>query len=458
MERSVTYRQSGDFARGPLRVLDRRSANRSCRSMRFARFMFWVGVLVAEVAGGQNHTTPFLDGTFRAIVIGNNDYGDSDVWSRLTTAIRGAEALADVLETDYGFGDVKLLRNATRPDILGALDDLYQRAEDPDSILVYYAGHGYFRQNTREGFWIPVDAEGRDDWTFVRNSTLRVKLALLAERARHVLLIVESCFSSALLRQNLRSAKLIAGEPSHLENFARQRSVQILTAGGLEYVDDAYRNTEFSLFTYFLLDSLSAPEESYVDASQLFHRVREAVRHNGQTPEFGFLVGARHEGGEFLFKARSEVGGDLPCKLKTELRKMLKSCAGQSEEVGPDTCAVLRVIELLARGDRAAEGILRHDLAVPEGAEKRLMPGLEIMTNRAIDFDASLPACARAHHERTHELILASLEFRESEILVRRGNGRVAGMRELEERLDSRVVSRLRIIADEIAALFVRRN
>ena len=54
-------------------------------------------------------------GKFHALVIGNNDYTKLP---KLKTAIRDAEAVAEVLKGKYGF-EVRLMRNASRADICG---------------------------------------------------------------------------------------------------------------------------------------------------------------------------------------------------------------------------------------------------------------------------------------------------------------------------------------------------
>ncbi|HIO10928.1 MAG TPA: caspase family protein, partial [Deltaproteobacteria bacterium] len=124
--------------------------------------------------------TPYLSGKYRALVIGNNNYDDPEkLWPSLKTAVADAEAVANILKTDYGFAEITLLKNAKQREIVRAFNQLAKTAQDSDSVLIYYAGHGYLNEDTKEGFWIPVNAEGRDDSTFVRNSTIKVKLGVI---------------------------------------------------------------------------------------------------------------------------------------------------------------------------------------------------------------------------------------------------------------------------------------
>jgi len=59
--------------------------------------------------------TPFNQGVYRALIIGNNYYHDSKgQWPPLKTAVSGARAVQQVLKDSYGFSDVELLENASR--------------------------------------------------------------------------------------------------------------------------------------------------------------------------------------------------------------------------------------------------------------------------------------------------------------------------------------------------------
>ena len=101
--------------------------------------------------------TPYLSGKYRALVIGNNNYDDPEkLWPSLKTAVADAEAVANILKTDYGFAEITLLKNAKQREIVRAFNQLAKTAQDSDSVLIYYAGHGYLNEDTKEGFWLPA--------------------------------------------------------------------------------------------------------------------------------------------------------------------------------------------------------------------------------------------------------------------------------------------------------------
>ena len=257
--------------------------------------------------------TPYLSGKYRALVIGNNNYDDPEkLWPSLKTAVADAEAVAEILKTDYGFAEITLLKNTKQRDIVRAFNQLVTNAQENDSVLIYYAGHGYLNEDTKEGFWIPVDAEGRDDSTFVSNAIIKTKLSVIADKARHVLLVSDSCFSGALLREGNRGMSLDQKNERYYQKVAKKKSVQILAAGGLEFVDDNYKGAGHSPFTYYLLQSLKDNNVRYFEATDLSQETSRNVSVNTQqTPESGVLQGAGHAGGEFFFLRKKTAGAKV---------------------------------------------------------------------------------------------------------------------------------------------------
>jgi hypothetical protein len=247
--------------------------------------------------------TPFVGGVYRALIIGNSDYRDpKGRWPSLKTAVTDAQAVAKLLREDYGFSDIDLRINATRRDILVSLRELAKRVTPNDSVLIYYAGHGFLDQETNNGFWVPVDARGVDFTTFVRNSTIRDEIGILATRVKHTLLVSDSCFSGSLLRTASRGISAAADTQSYYQKVARKKSVQVVTAGGLEFVDDDYRESGHSPFTYFWLNELKHNDRPLITASELSTHVQKAVANNvAQVPESGVVQGAGDELGEFIF-------------------------------------------------------------------------------------------------------------------------------------------------------------
>ena len=233
-------------------------------------------------------------GRFHAIVIGNDRYAE---FPPLRNAVRDAEAVARVLKRDYIFDDVAVMRNATRADILRALSRMRKRLTDRDNLLIYYAGHGWRDEAAAQGFWLPVDAARDDPINWVANESITGLVR--AMRAKHVMVIADSCFSGTLTR----GVKVEMRQPDHLQRMASKRARTALTSGGLEPVEDGGGGGH-SVFAKALLDALAA-NQGVMDASELFTRLRRPVMVNSeQTPEYGDIRKAGHDGGDFLFARR----------------------------------------------------------------------------------------------------------------------------------------------------------
>ena len=66
-----------------------------------------------------------------------------------------------LLQEEYKFR-TNLLTNATRGQILRALNDLRKTLDKNDNLLIYNAGHGWLDKAADEGYWLPVDAAPDD--------------------------------------------------------------------------------------------------------------------------------------------------------------------------------------------------------------------------------------------------------------------------------------------------------
>lgn len=296
------------------------------------------GITLESVQPRQQ--TPFVNGVYRALIVGNNAYRDKyNRWPQLETAISGARAVAQILRQNYGFDDIEVLENATRRDTLKALEKLSKRALPNDSVLVYYAGHGFLDSVSDRGFWVPIDAEGVDNTTFLRNSTIRDEMSAIASRARHTLLISDSCFSGTLLRRGTRS--ISGGEvgEGYFRKVSSKKSVQIIAAGGVEFVDDNYRASGHSPFTYFLLNELENNDRQLLTVSELSNNVSVAVANNvDQVPESGVLQGAGDELGEFIFiKLNVSVDGVAAEKVKVEVNVVPANEGAESNQSQSDS-------------------------------------------------------------------------------------------------------------------------
>jgi hypothetical protein len=250
-----------------------------------------------ERAVAVERVRPFADihfGRYHAIVIGNNDYGDLP---DLKTAVTDAEAVAATLREEYGY-EVDLLVNATRSDILGALARVRADLGPDDNLLVYYAGHGVVDTYAEEGYWMPVDAEKENPANWVSNSDITNMLRAI--RAKHVLVVADSCYSGTLVRAANVELKTAQERAAWIRKMVVKRTRTAMVSGGVEPVMDA-GGGEHSVFAKAFLDALRTNED-VMEGQKLFSAIKRPVALEAeQTPQYSDIRRAGHDGGDFMF-------------------------------------------------------------------------------------------------------------------------------------------------------------
>jgi hypothetical protein len=240
---------------------------------------------------------PVRFGNFHALVIGNNDYQHI---TRLKTAVGDARAVAKLLEQKYNF-NVSLLLNATREDIFRAVSKMRQKLKNEDNLLVYYAGHGNIDKQTERGYWLPVNADRANKANWIANEDITSELKAI--RAKHVLIIADSCYSGTLTRGADVSTMRSGTAEEWVRRMAQRQSRTVLTSGGLEPVSDAGGGGH-SVFAQAFLRTLKDNEQT-IDMDSLYEKIRRRVVLNArQTPLYSDIRFAGHDDGDFVFVPR----------------------------------------------------------------------------------------------------------------------------------------------------------
>ena len=230
-------------------------------------------------------------GNYFALVIGNNDY---KVFSDLRTALNDAKVVAKVLHDNYGF-NTKLLLNATRADILKSLSNYRKTLTNRDNLLIYYAGHGWLDEDANEGYWLPVNATRKDKINWVSNNS--ITSTLKAMRAKHVLVVADSCYSGKLVR----GVHIKKNTPDYITRISKKKARVVLASGGLEPVADSGGKGNHSVFASAFIEALRE-NNGVMDGTELFSKIRRPVMVNSdQTPEYADIRKAGHDGGDFIF-------------------------------------------------------------------------------------------------------------------------------------------------------------
>jgi hypothetical protein len=233
-------------------------------------------------------------GRYFALVIGNNDYVILD---DLKTAVHDARVVAEILENDYGF-TVALLIDVTRAEIFDELDRLGRTIEAGDNFLIYYAGHGLLKKAANRGYWLPVDAEPNRQKNWISNADITDTLR--AVRARHAIVVADSCFSGTLSRGNISEGGTRSPE-GYYSKISKIRSRNVLTSGALEPVADGGGGGH-SVFARAFIEELRA-NQKIIEGDALAYKIKQRVLLNAdQTPLYGDIRQAGHvPGGDFIF-------------------------------------------------------------------------------------------------------------------------------------------------------------
>ena len=226
----------------------------------------------------------------------------------LNNAVQDAEDLIAILSTKYAFTNVVRLFNteATKERILAALDQLVEKIQPSDSLLIYFAGHGYYHESTQTGHLISQEASSRSGYL----SNADLKDIIKAIKSLHTLLIVDSCFSGSLLVHNRASA-----EVQHIPLLSLAEKVEgkpsrwCLAAGTIEEVSDGLHGQN-SPFAKSILSYLQHNQSYKFPVSALIEHVKKVTAHNAlQTPIGGILFKTDSLGGEFVFTLKEQPTG-----------------------------------------------------------------------------------------------------------------------------------------------------
>jgi uncharacterized caspase-like protein len=244
------------------------------------------------------HQTADL-GTFHALIIGNDAYR---ALPSLRTAVKDAYAVAELLQSRYGFR-ATTLTNATRAETIQALQKMRNRLTERDNLLVYYAGHGKLDRGADRGYWLPVDADEDSPVNWLSNSTITD--AVKAIQAQHIMVVADSCYSGTLTRDT-RGIKVRVKKSDYVAKTHGKKSRTVLASGGLEPVSDS-GGSGHSVFAKAFMDALR-DNEGVIDGLDVFAYVRKQVRLNAdQVPNYANIRYAGHEvGGDFLFARKPE--------------------------------------------------------------------------------------------------------------------------------------------------------
>jgi hypothetical protein len=166
------------------------------------------------------------------------------------------------------------------------------RSNRVNSILVWYAGHGKFINET--GYWVPVDATRDDEFTYFNINALKASMQSYPDFVNHTLVVTDACESGPTFYQAMRS--IMPDRSCDDWEATRFKSSQVFSSAGYELaVDD-------SQFTRTFANVLASNPNECVPIENIVQKVTTAVvNNNQQKPQFGKIAGLEDENGTFFF-------------------------------------------------------------------------------------------------------------------------------------------------------------
>jgi Caspase domain/Effector-associated domain 11 len=168
---------------------------------------------------------PFTRGTNYFLGVAIDEYENSSIHHKLHNCVNDATAIVKALIDRYDFeeGHTRIIKNeeATQRSILKALDYYSNIITKDDSFIFLYSGHGFkleFHKDgaadnySKIGTLVPTNAV--DEFDYIDISVIKNRLDTF--KAKHILVILDSCYSGLIFSQRdvQRSAYIPENFPS----------------------------------------------------------------------------------------------------------------------------------------------------------------------------------------------------------------------------------------------------
>ena len=312
-----------------------------------------------------------------ALIIGIDKYENV---KNLDYAVEDANSIKNLLVKQFSFPseNITLLLNkkATYIKIKKALSHVTRQANEKDRILIFFAGHGAtieLPESGEMGYLLPSDGNKNDLFTTsIPMNDLKTISSM--SKAKHVLFLIDACYGG-LAATNTRG--LDESSPGFLEKITRDKSRQIITAGGRG--EEVIEKAEWghSAFTLNLLRGLKdwmadVNMDGFITGEELGLFLKSRVTKDSdyqQTPQVRRFTS--HEG-EFVFINQGEnIVIEKNKVAENELLNVVNENNPSEYKIDYDKLAKMIAIEMAKQQRKAKEEIAIANL-VPE--EERTEP------------------------------------------------------------------------------------
>ncbi|HEX5228329.1 MAG TPA: tetratricopeptide repeat protein [Bryobacteraceae bacterium] len=276
----------------------------------FVRLRF--AVLVCLIAGlapvVHAQTSPAKSGSLNnrkdyALLFATNEYA---TWPPLINPVPDANAIATELQNGYGF-TTEVVTNPTRAEIVAKLRQYSQKTfGDGDQLFIFFAGHGYYDDVFRQGYIVARDSRLDDETRGSYESYDDLRSIVNAMRSKHILLIMDACYSGTFDRRvgqaGSRGAESTTLQlPDLFANKIRLPTRKYITSGGKDYVPDGAPG-HHSPFVAHFLEALRSygGKQGFLT----FNTILASVEQTKPSPYWGEF-GDNEPGSDFFFVSKS---------------------------------------------------------------------------------------------------------------------------------------------------------
>jgi hypothetical protein len=239
-----------------------------------------------------------------ALFFACTDFKDKS-WIKLPSTEQEVKLLRAELEGQYGVICPPIIKNPQTPEEITDMIESYSKEvalKPEDRLLVFISSHGYYNSDTKRGYIIPTngvyDAEHSKTWLSYED----LGTTLILSKSKHVLLMIDACYSGAFLdrfKNKPEEADYNQSEDcqTKISNADKYKSRLACTSG-----NSLARTPATSKFASKFLELLRSNEiVTMKDLRRAFFEVENPM------PESGTFEG--HEsGGDFIFVPKNACG------------------------------------------------------------------------------------------------------------------------------------------------------
>ena len=263
-----------------------------------------------------------MSGRRYAILVGTSEFPDEPKLAALRCPVHDVEGMREVLESPElgAFDEVAVLANRPHNEVNFKINEVLNRAQKSDFVLIYYSGHGKLDRSGR--LHLTTSDTRLDVLGATAISWPRVVDYLRDAYTTKVAVLLDCCYGGAA------GASFRSTVEDQLQQATQARGTYVMTAATSTELAREQEHDEYGLFTKHVIEGIKTGEadldsDGHISMDDLYRYVQDRLREDGgQQPT---MTGIDVRGELFIAKSRSTKRED---RLK-KIRKRLYSLAAR---------------------------------------------------------------------------------------------------------------------------------